>query len=351
MLQFLLRLLLTLLLLPAMAWGLLALHYQLPFNQPQNLFIQITWLGLGGYALFLLWNGFWKTALILYLVLHGELLLWWEQIQPSHERNWADDVAQMTTGQIEGNLVTLHNVRNFDWRSPTDYATHWETRQYDLSRLRSVDMITSHWGMASIAHVLVSFGFDDGSFVTFTVEIRKEKGEEFSELGGFFKQFELSILATDERDAVAVRPNVRGEDSYLYRIAMPAQVRRALFLAYVERANQLAAKPRFYNTITVNCTTLVYSMMQQISGGFPLDIRLLLTGYLPSYIKAQDGLMSGFDLQELRQLGHINSRSRSAAGQDDYSLQIRQGVPGWLHEPEPQPARPESSSYPQGLPF
>lgn len=342
MLHWSLRLLLGLLILPAVGWGLLALHFQLPFNPAQNTFIQLTWVGLGFYSLYLLWRGHWKTGLLLYLVLHGELLLWWNDIRPSHEREWADDVARMTTGDVQGNLVTLHNVRNFSWRSLADYEVRWESREYDLQRLRSVDMITSHWGMDSIAHVLVSFGFDGGSFVTFSVEIRKEKGEEFSELGGFFKQFELSILATDERDAVAVRPNVRGEDTYLYRIAMPAQLRRALFLAYVEQANSLAATPRYYNTATVNCTTLVYTMLQQIVDGLPLDPRLLLTGYLPSYVKEQDGLIEGFALDQLRELGHINQRSQAAAGRSDYSQLIREGVPGWRQEPKPRPA---------GLPF
>ena len=342
MLHWSLRLLLSLLILPAAVWGLLALHFQLPFNQTQNSFIQLAWVGLGCYSLFLLWRGYWKTGLVLYLVLHGELLLWWDDIQPLHEREWADEVAQMTTGKVTGNRVTLHNVRNFDWRSDTDYDIRWESREYDLQRLRSVDMISSHWGMDSIAHVLVSFGFDDGLFVSFSVEIRKEKDEQFSELGGFFKQFELSILAADERDVVAVRPNIRGEDAYLYRIAMPAKVRRELFLAYVEQANALANTPRFYNTLTVNCTTLVYTMLQQIVGGLPLDPRLLLTGYLPSYIKQQDGLIAGSGLDELRELGHLNQRSLEAAGRSDYSRRIRDGVPGWRHEPQPAP---------KGLPF
>ena len=343
MLHWSLRILFSLLLLPAAAWGLLALNFQLPFNAAQNAFIQITWVGLSGYALYLLWRGYWKTGLILYLVLHGELLLWWNDIEPSHQREWAQICGPMTTGEINGDLVTLHNVRNFAWKSETDFTERWETRQYDLQRLRSVDLITSHWSMESIAHVLVSFGFENGDFVTFTVEIRKEKNEAFSSLGGFFKQFELSLMASDERYAIAVRPNIRGENTYLYRITMPAKLRRALFLSYVEQANALATTPRFYNTITANCTTLVYTMLQKITGDlFPLDPRLLLTGYLPSYIKEQDGLISGVELQQLRELGWINQRSQEFAGRSDYSIRIREGVPGWMYKPKP---------VQQGLPF
>ncbi len=128
----------------------------------------------------------------------------------------------MTNGTIDGNRVTLRNVRNFAWRTPTEYIARWETRCYDLERLVSVDMIMSYWSRRTIAHMLVSFGFEDGEHVAFSVEIRRERHESYSEIGGFFKEFELSVIAADERDVVRVRTNVRGEDAYLYRVRMAA---------------------------------------------------------------------------------------------------------------------------------
>ncbi len=324
-----LNILLSLLIVICALWGGLALYYQLPFAQLGLLIGLVLWTVLSIVALVLVWRYQRWQGLLLYCVLHAALLVWWFNLAPSNQHLWEDDVAQMTSGQVEGDHITLFNVRNFDWRSETDYTPRWETRQYDLSQLKSVDMLTSHWGMDAIAHVLVSFGFDDQQFVTFSVEIRKKKGQEFDEIAGFFKQYELSILAIDERDAVAVRPNVRGEDTYLYRIDMPADIRRQLFLSYIEQANQLIEEPRFYNTVTANCTTLVFGMMQHISGGLPLDARLLLTGYLPSYIEELDGLTDGFDLEQLRNAGRITERSKQAGHSVNYSKIIRQGVPGW----------------------
>lgn len=289
----------------------------------------LLWLGLTVLALLRLWRISVWQGFFMYLVMHAALLTWWYNLTPSNQHLWEDDVAQMTYGEVQGNQVTLYNVRNFDWHSETDYTARWETRHYDLSKLTSVDMLTSHWGMDAIAHVLVSFGFADDQFVTFSVEIRKKQGQQFSEVAGFFKQYELSILATDERDAIAVRPNVRGEDTYLYRIDMPAAIRRQLFLSYIEQANQLLEEPRFYNTVTANCTTLVFGMMQHISGGLPLDSRLLLTGYLPSYVAELDGLTDGFDLAQLRTAGRITERSKQAQQSPNYSKIIREGVPGW----------------------
>ena len=120
MLHWSLRLLSSLLILPAAVWGLLALHFQLPFNQAQNTFIQLTWAGLSFYALYLLWRGYWKTGVLLYLVLHGELLLWWNDIPPLHAREWSAECAQMTPGYVSGSSVPLHKVRNIRCRSASD---------------------------------------------------------------------------------------------------------------------------------------------------------------------------------------------------------------------------------------
>ena len=318
--------LVTLLIVLAAIWGNLALYYQ----APKPWLWMLVWSLLSLSSCIILWiKNAWK-GIAAYAVLHACLLVWWNTLEASNEHDWADDLAQMTHGEIHGNQVTLHNVRNFNWHSETDYQANWETRNYDLNKLQSVDMITSHWGMEAIAHVLVSFGFSDGQFVTFTVEIRKKKGQNFSEIGGFFKDFELSIMATDERDAIGVRPNVRGEDSYLYRLDMPPAVIKQLFVAYVKQANKLKAQPRFYNTVTANCTTIVFDMMRHISGDqLPVDPRLLLTGYLPSYVQEQGGLVADYSLAELAERGRITERSKQAQGAVDYSQQIRYGVPGW----------------------
>jgi hypothetical protein len=308
------------------SWGVLALWYQAPGGHAGKIVIVLIWVAFSIAVLASFWQGRALIGFSAFALAFAALLVWWCLIPPHNDRVWADDVARLATGSIDGNLVTLHDVRNFDWRSQTDYTQRWEARTYDLNRIESVDMIMSYWRGPAIAHMLVSFGFEDGTHVVFSVEVRRKKDEAFSELGGFFKQFELSIIAADENDIIRVRTNIRGEDDYLYRVRMPRAHMRELFIAYVQQADALTKVPRFYNTITVNCTTLVYHMMKRIVGHLPFDYRVMFTGYLPGYVYKEGGLDQRYSLQELRARGRITDRAKQS-DRADFSTAIRRGIP------------------------
>lgn len=328
------KLLLSLALILSGVWGGLALFYQSPFA-PDAIW---TWALCAAWAILALvvlistWGRYRWRAWLGYVLACAVLGLWWQTILPSDTRDWAPDVARHMRAEIQGAHVTLHNVRNFSWRSETDVTERWETRHYDLDDLNSVDMAVSYWMGPAIAHTLVSFGFDDGQGKTeqlvFSIEIRKERGESFSTLGGFFKRFELSLVAADERDVLAVRTNVRDEDVYLYRVAMSQEAMRSLFLAYIAKAQALSEQPRFYHTLTANCTTIVYEMARRIVQGLPMDWRLLASGYLPEYLEKVGGLAGQADLETLRAAGRITARAQQADGDPAFSQRIRQGIPG-----------------------
>ncbi len=265
------------------------------------------------------------------------LLFWWQRIKPSNQRDWIPDVAMQTQGAVQGNEVTLHNVRNFLWRSPDDFDVRWETRHYRLDALESVDLALSYWAHPAIAHAIVSFGFGHGDFLAFSVEIRRKKADHFSEIGGFFRMYELSVIAADERDILYVRSNIRQEDGYLYRVNMPRAAMMSLFLSYLDEANRLVNTPRFYNTLTANCTTLVFRMMDRIVPGLPLDYRLLASGYLPEYLYKVQALDGAQTIQQYRQRGRYTDRARANPDLSQYSRAIRQGVPG-IGEPISTPS-------------
>ncbi|MDR6673500.1 DUF4105 domain-containing protein [Xanthomonas sp. 1678] len=289
----------------------------------------LLWVAMGGAALWGLRHPRdYRVLPLIFAIGCAGMVFGWSQLRPEQDRDWADDVAQPLQPQVDGHIVTLHNVRNFAWRSDSDYTPRWETRQYDLDRLVSADLALSYWMGPAIAHTLVSFGFDDGRRVVFSLEIRRERGESFSALAGFFRNFEQVMIAADERDILAVRSNVRGEDVYLYRLNIPRAQLRQLFLGYVANAQQLLHRPKFYNTATSNCTTIVFELVRKLDPQLPLDYRLLLSGYLPSYVYAQHGFMPGYALATLQARGRIGERARQAGSGADFSQRIREGIPG-----------------------
>lgn len=319
-------------------WGVLALWFRLP-AVPAAILGAL--LGLSGIAAcwMLLRRRQTRASYTAFAVFAAALLLlgfWWQSITPSHERPWADDVARLLESNIEGERVTLHNVRNFAWRSETDYTPRWETRQYDLRQLQSADLILSYWMGPHIAHTLVSFGFADGQRLVFSLEIRKERQEAFSAVGGFFRQFEQVMIAADESDIVKTRTNARGEQVYLYPVKITKTQLRTLFLAYLEQARQLREAPSFYNTLTSNCTTIIFELARQIAPGLPLDYRLLLSGHFAEYAQEQGALVSRLPFRQLMKASHINARAQQADGANagDFSRAIRVGLPGAAAETE-----------------
>ncbi|RDS84449.1 DUF4105 domain-containing protein [Dyella monticola] len=304
-------------------WATLALWYQFPGRIVGRCLSALAW-ALFVFSLLIIGTVHRSgVAFGVYALAFIALLSWWRTIMPSNHRDWADDVARSLAGEVEGKLVTLYNVRNFRWRSKDDYDIHWETRRYDLARLISADLILSSWGMPGIVHALLSFGFDHGSHLVFSVEVRRRRNQAFSSIGGFFKHFERTIVAADERDLIRVRTNVRMENDHLFRLRMSKSAMRALLLAYMHEANELAATPAYYNTVTSNCVTIVYDMAKEIDPGLAYDYRLLLTAYLPSYLYEVGALDRRYPLSELIARGDITARARATGPDDDFSRAIR----------------------------
>ncbi|HBE88578.1 MAG TPA: hypothetical protein DDW67_05485 [Elusimicrobia bacterium] len=252
---------------------------------------------------------------------------WWLTLKPSNDRDWQPDAARTAWAEVDGNAVTVHNVRNFDYRAETDYDQRWETRSYDLSRIRGVDLMFTYWGSPRIAHVVVSFPFGGGEYLAFSIETRRERGEEYSNFRGFFRQYELMCVAADERDVARLRTNYRkGEETYLYRTTATPEYARGLFLGYIERLNRLHQKPQWYSTLTNNCTNNIAAL----AGEPQWDWRVVFSGLADRMLYDQGKLETGgLPFEEFKAQAHINQAARAADKAADFSARIRAGRAGF----------------------
>ena len=253
--------------------------------------------------------------------------LWWASIAPSNTRDWTPDVARTARAAFHGSSVTIQNVRNFRYRSESDYDQRWETRTYNLDRIRGVDLFLSFWGPTQIAHTIVSWEFDDGQYLAISIETRKEKGESYSALRGFFRQYELYYVVADERDLVGLRTNYRGEQVYLYRIRVPASQARALLVDYLNEVNRLADHPRWYNALTQNCTTTIRGHAQNAGAGGRLDWRLFANGHVDQLLYERGQINTDLPFRSLRARSNITEKAKAAGDAPDFSTRIRQGLP------------------------
>jgi hypothetical protein len=319
--------LLALVMLLAGTWCSVAIWYQSGAGEPLRGFLTGTAATLTLIAVvFLAARRRWIIAAI-YSVAVGAFLVWWASISPANDRNWAPEVARSLTATIAGDRVVVNNVRDFTWRSDIDFDQRWEQRTYYLSHLIDADLIMSYWMGEAIPHTIISFGFDNGERLAFSIETRKESDESYSSIAGFFKQYELAIVAADERDVVRVRSNVRSEDVRIYRLRMTPESARRLLREYLEEADDLARTPRFYNTLTSNCTTLVFDMARVIHPGLPLDARVVLAGYLPNYAYAVGATDTSMPFEKLRELARIQDKAAQADTDPNFSARIREGIP------------------------
>jgi len=265
------------------------------------------------------------------LVLFAAVLGWWSGLEPSNDRDWVAENARLAYATIDGNTVTVHNVRNFAYRSENDFTPAYYDKRLDLSRLEGVDVVASYWMGPSIAHVFISFAFAGGDPLAVSIETRKEKGEGYSTIKGFFRQYELYYVVADERDVIRLRTNYRKdppEQVYVFRLKGTQEAARRVFMDYIESLNALKAQPEFYNSLTTNCTTTIWLHSLVNPGHVPFSWKILASGHVPEFLYELGRLEDrGLPFAELQRLSMVNGRAQQADAAQDFSSRIRARAP------------------------
>ncbi len=280
------------------------------------------------------WSGWRLTGLY---VLCAVVLAWWLTLAPSNDRAWQPDVARTARAEVHGDRIVLHNVRDFSYGAGPEgqVVERWIRREINLSSLTGMDIFINFWGSPWVAHPIISFQFADAEPIAFSIEIRREVGEEFSLLGGFFRRFELYFVVASERDVVGVRAcHRKGEDVYLYRLRLPVEQARARFKDYLVSINSLHETPRWYNAILANCTTAIRAQHSR-EKRLPWDWRMLVNGLMDRMLYDLGALETGgLGFEELKVQALVNESACKAMADANFAALIRTGRTGFAGQPE-----------------
>ena len=310
-----------LLLLCASAWAAAALYFDGPLPE-KNVLLSLGYLLVCGVILWRTPGPWWKSAGV--LSLFAAVLCWWFTLRPSNERDWSPEYAQAPWAEIDGDDVTIHHFRNCEYRTEHDFTPRWETKTVHLSNIRGTDLFMDFWGSPHIAHPLLSFDFGNDGRVCASIETRREKGETYSAVRGFFRQYELYYVLGDERDLIRLRTNYRKEDLYLYpMVKMTPGKSRALFLAYLQAAGDLRLHPRWYNAATNNCTTNIAGNAEACGAQVAWDWRILLNGHLDELLYRYGVIPANVPFAEMKAGSLINRKALTADSAPDFAEQIR----------------------------
>ena len=320
------NLLLWLILCGMTAWGALAIFFSYLPNGARPVLSILFALSQLAILIFLKPKG---LSYALFFALSAIVLSGYLAMKPSNERDWQADVALLPYAHIDGNRVTVYNIRNCDYRSETDYTARYYNKTFDLSKLDTIDLYLVNWGIQYISHTMISFGFEGNQYLCISIETRKEKGEDYSTIKGFFRQYELMYVVADERDLVRLRTNYREDEIvYLYRLNGDKEIFQKIFMDYLHYINRLKKNPEWYNALTANCTTQIRGHTRPYTGKTSWDWRILLNGQVDEMAYENGLLNQSLPFETLKRKSIINQRAKGLDQDPDFSILIREGLPG-----------------------
>ncbi len=299
-------------------WMAGEIYYDLCGGSKWGRLVTLGW-AIGVVALFASWQPLWQPFAVLLGVV-ALFLLWWLRQKPSHDRDWDPTVAVLPRAARRGDVVTIENVRNFQYRSLDDFTRRYETRTFHLANLKAADLLISYWGSPWMAHPILVFDFGADGRVCLSIEVRYRKGQNYSILRSFYHQQELIFVAADERDVILRRTKFGlSQEAFLYHFHASPEELRVAFLDYVEAINNLYETPRWYHALFANCTTTFYRLPHSRRR---CDWRVLANGRLDRALYEAGRLDRTLPFQELRRNASLNSIVNSAPD-DEFGDHIR----------------------------
>jgi hypothetical protein len=323
--------LITALLLPGAAivalWMAGALYYDVCGGTRRGRVLAWAWIGVI-IALFAAWRPTWQPLTVL-LGVTAVFLGWWVRLKPRHDRDWDESVAVLPRAVRADDAITIENLRNFEYRSLTDFTPRYEARTVHLANLRGLDIIFFNWGSPWMSHPVLVFDFGPDGRICVSIEVRYRKGQKYSVLRSLYRQQELIFVVSDERDAILRRTrHGHNQTAHLYTFNASAEERRAAFLDYIGAINDLCATPRWYHGLCANCTTTYYLLP---NSRCRWDWRVIANGHLDRALYADGRLDRTLPFRDLKRTAYLNEVANSAPA-DGFGDHIRRELERHRHE-------------------
>ena len=248
---------------------------------------------------------------------------------PSNDRQWTLDQEKIPTVVLDNGVYTIHHVRDFQYRSETDYTRNFKTVIFNINDVQTVDFVLSQFAAwRGMAHAFVTFGIqrENGlEYIAISVEIRKEIDEEYSPIKGMLKQYELAYVIATETDVIQLRTNHRDEPVYLYPMDVSPDHAQALLISMLSQAHRLESVPEFYHTMTNSCMSNLAKHVNNVKPGLiPFGWSTIFPGFSDDLI-VELGLLSSHtnDIEEIRKNHQINERAQKLNTSLSFSERIR----------------------------
>ena len=245
----------------------------------------------------------------------------------SNNKNWSLDQKILPEISIDGDSVTIRNIRYCKYTSESKYVCDYYNKTFKVSELTGLSYIVEPFYIFGAAHTFVSFCFNDEDYVAISVEIRKKVGQTFSAFGGLFNRNELMYVISDERDIIKLRSNYRNNKVYVYPVKVSKEKIQDLFVDMVKRAKKLKEKPEFFNTVLSACTTNIVDHVNKISKGLiPNDYRIWIPENADEFAYELGLLGKDFSFAKLRKRHLINKQAEKYVDSENFSREIRKST-------------------------
>lgn len=268
---------------------------------------------------------YYKKRIVLGWVLFSFVIYLWFSQQPTHERDWVDYQEKIPFVTIDENHIHIQNVRH-DLRYLTDGKLEWLHESYNLNQLKEVHFaLVTFTKWQGLAHLFLSFNFNDEKFLSVSGEIRREKNEDYSPFKGLFRNYEKMIVLGTEKDVIGLRIFKHKDPVNFYPLNMSNDNSKALLISLLKDCQSIQQTPRFYNTLTQNCATLIKNHLENVyQEKHPFDLRLIFPGFADEIGVDHELIKTNDSIDQMRKSFLINDLAETNLNGTSWSLKIRQ---------------------------